>query len=445
MIKKQKLKSLGSSLRLPHEHFVLDNGLTVLVHSSRELPRSALNMLYRVGAAHDPHRRRGLAHLFEHLMFMGTARVPEGQFDLLMEQYGGSNNAFTSEDFTSYHEEGPGRMLETFLWLEADRLATFADNLTQKKLDLQREVVINELRQSYENEPYGRASLELPRLLYPRKHPYSWPIIGSIEDLRDVTVEDTRRIFRSHYAPANAVLVVAGDIDVSQAKQMVTKHFAWIPAAPTSPMKHPRPANLRQEIRRLLVDKVELPKIIYAWHSPAQFSPGDAQMDLAADLLSSGKQSRLHRRLVYDLQLAVDVSAMQESRRFGSQFVIDITLRSDADAATIATVEKETAAILKNFIEQPIRPKELACARNCLHSEFVARLEVLSRRAEQLAIYQAQLGRADAVAEDFARYEQTSAQSIKQWARDIIGHQRRVALLIVPPSLGKKAKSTWLA
>jgi predicted Zn-dependent peptidase len=412
-------------LRMPYERHRLKNGMEVILHPDTRLPRVAVNVLFRVGSRDDPRGRTGMAHLFEHLMFMGTRRVPENQFDLLMEEMGGSNNAFTTEDLTDYYDVGPSRILETLLWVEADRMATLARAMTRKKLEVQREVVLNELRQSYENAPYGKLHLALPGLLYSPGHPYSWPVIGSKDDLRSVTVEDTRRLFQRFYSPRNASLVVAGRFEVEGAMELVRRHFEHIPAERHAASRRTAAgsAKISRDIRQTFVDRVELPRLELVWHSPPTFAPGDADMDLASSVLAVGKQSRLHRALVYDLQLALDVDAHQDSRQLGSLFVIEITGRPGVERRAI---ERALEGVLARFLEKPPSARELERAKNGFETDFIGRLEQVSRRAELLNLYSATAGEPDYLEADLERYRRVTVESMHRHARRVVSRPRAV-------------------
>jgi predicted Zn-dependent peptidase len=246
-------------------------------------------------------------------MFMGTKRAPSKAFDEWMESAGGSNNAWTSTDFTDYHETGPSTLLPLFLWLEADRLETLGREIDQPKLDLQRDVVRNERRQTIENRPYGKVELRMPELMYPESHPYHHPVIGSHADLEAASVRDVRSFFEEHYVPSKAALVVAGDVRAGEVKDIVERYFGSIPktAPDTKPPSPLAPPKLDKVVRETIEDKVEMTKIIIAFHSPAHFEPGDAELDLLASILSSGKTSRLYKSLVYDKALAQSVGATQ--------------------------------------------------------------------------------------------------------------------------------------
>src|SRR5262245_47525531 len=253
----------ASSLDLPSQQTKLSNGLTVIVHEDHLLPQVATNIIYRVGSKDEQVGRTGFAHLFEHLMFMGTKRAPLKAFDEWMEAAGGTNNAWTSADFTDYHEAGPSTLLPLFLWLEADRLAELGHEIDQPKLDLQRDVVRNERRQSIENRPYGKVELRMPELMYPESHPYHHPVIGSHADLEAATVKDVRAFFDDFYRPGNAALVVAGDVRAADVKDIAQRYFGFIPgtssytgAVPPPPKVKPPVPKLDKVVRETLEDKV---------------------------------------------------------------------------------------------------------------------------------------------------------------------------------------------
>src|SRR5262245_41834045 len=216
-------------LTIAFDTFVLENGLPVILHVDRSSPLVAVDVWYHVGSKDEAQGRTGFAHLFEHLMFMGSRNAPYPAFDAIMESWGGHNNGTTSNDRTNYYEIGPRNLLETFLWLEADRLATLPDVITDEELERQRKVVQNERRQSYENRPYGRGELVIPESMYPASHPYHWPTIGSHEDLVAATVDDVRAFFDKFYRPSNASLVIAGDFDPAAARALVDRYFGWQP------------------------------------------------------------------------------------------------------------------------------------------------------------------------------------------------------------------------
>jgi len=428
-----------SSVDLPFSQTKLANGLTVIVHEDHALPQVATNIVFRVGSKDEQAGRTGFAHLFEHLMFMGTKRAPAKAFDEWMESSGGSSNAWTSSDFTDYHEHGPSTLLPLFLWLEADRLETLGRQIDQPKLDLQREVVRNERRQSVENRPYGKVELRLPELLYPESHPYHHPVIGSHADLEAAGVEDVRKFFDQHYVPAQASLVVAGDVRASDVNALAEKYLGIVhreaPATPALAAPLP-PPPLGKVVRETIPDKVEMTKIIMAYHSPAHFQPGDAELDILASVLSSGKTSRLYKTLVYEKAMAQSVDATQDSSLLSSIFTVEIMVRPGVSADA---VEKVTDAVLAQVTAKPPTEEELARAKNQIRFDFVDRLQSIEARARLLNMYWGEKGDPGYVQEDLARYERASADDVLAQAKKTLTPGSRVVLTVVPASGNAKA------
>jgi zinc protease len=431
----------ASALDLPYVETKLSNGLTVIVHEDHLMPQVATNIIYRVGSKDEQPGRTGFAHLFEHLMFMGTKRAPSKAFDEWMESAGGSNNAWTSSDFTDYHEAGPSTLLPLFLWLEADRLAELGREIDQPKLDLQRDVVRNERRQSIENRPYGKVELRLPELMYPESHPYHHPVIGSHADLEAASVRDVRAFFEQYYVPSNAALVVAGDVSAADVKDIAQRYFGIIPSPPpATTVQSAKPAlpvpKLDKVVRETIEDKVEMTKIVMAFHSPAHFEPGDAELDLLGSILSTGKTSRLYKSLVYDKALAQSVDATQESSLLSSVFTIEIMVRPGVSADQ---VEKVTDAVLADVIAKPPSEEELKRAKNQVSFAFVDRLQSLTSRARLLNMYWAEKGDAGFVNKDLDRYNQATAASVHAQAQKTLTLGGRVIIRVVPEGAKSKA------
>src|SRR5690242_17492017 len=295
------------SIQVPYTSFKLPNGLTVILHEDHTVPIVTVNMWYHVGSSRERPGRTGFAHLFEHLMFMGSGHVKPGEFDEWLESVGGSNNGSTAEDRTNYWINVPSNALELALFLESDRMGYLLDTMTPQTVDAQRDVVKNERRQSYENRPYGQADITLTEMLYPANHPYHWPVIGYMPDLTAASYDDVVAFFKKYYAPSNASLVVAGDIDTAKTRALVEKWFGDIkPGAAVEPTSVPGVA-LTGVQRKTITDKVQLPKLYLAWLTPPHLAPMDAALDVVADVLTGGKNSRLYKRLVYDLQIAQSV------------------------------------------------------------------------------------------------------------------------------------------
>jgi len=396
-------------LTISFDKFVLENGLPVILHVDRSSPLVAVDVWYHVGSKDESPGRTGFAHLFEHLMFMGSRNAPYPAFDAIMEAWGGHNNGTTSNDRTNYYEIGPRNLLETFLWLEADRLATLSDVITDEELERQLKVVQNERRQSYENRPYGRAELVVPESMYPPTHPYHWPTIGSHEDLEAATVADVRAFFERFYRPSNASLVIAGDFDPTEARALVEKYFAWQPKLPPPERSAPPAAPaLDRNVEVALTDRVQLPRLRLAWHSPALFAVGDADLDMAAHVLGGGKSSRLYRSLVFEQRLAQDVFAYQGSQMLGSLFQVGATAKPGQSLDSITTaVQKE----IERLAADGPTEAELARARNTHLADFYKGLDHLQTRGDLLNHYQHVLGDPDGVGRDVARYERTTVAS----------------------------------
>jgi zinc protease len=337
-------------------------------------------------------------------MFEGSAHVAAGQFDRLLEDVGGINNGSTTPDRTNYWITVPSHALDLALWLEADRMGWLPAAMTQEKLDNQRSVVINERRQSYENRPYGLANEHLLAALYAPDHPYSWPTIGSTEDLLAATLDDVMAFFRTWYAPNNATLAVAGAVRTSEVRAAVEDWFGGVARGPATPAVAAAPARLAAEHRDVLEDEVHLARLYLAWHSPAAFAPGDAALDFAAHALAHGKASRLYRTLVYDEQIAQDVVAYQRSGRMGSMFVTVATARP---GTSLREIELRVRAAVESIAADAITADEIERARSLTESGFVDELQTVGGfggRADRLNLYAFHTGDAGFLQRDLERY-----------------------------------------
>lgn len=426
------------SVDIPFEKYTLKNGLTVILHQDRSLPLVAVNILLKVGSRYERQGRTGFAHLFEHLMFMGTRRVPTKMFDSWMEAEGGWNNAWTSNDRTDYYDVGPAHALPLLLWMEADRFSSLADDMDLEKLNAQRDVVRNERRQTSENEPYGKLELRLPELMWPKGHPYHHPVIGSHADLQAATVDDVKSFFREWYIPANASLVIAGDFDTAEVKKMVEDRFGWIPAGTVTPAPKVPATKLAGVVRETIEDNVELPKVLMAWHSPKHHAPGDADLDLLAAILDRGKSSRLYKALVYDEPLAQTVSAYQASQDQGSYFAVEAIARP---GVTPAALEKAIDEQLKKVLAEGVTGEELERARNQYETGFVSRLQSLASRASMLNMYESTEGDPGFAERDLQRYRDASTASVHKWAKSTIDLEARVVVHVIPKADDTKGAS----
>ena len=423
-------------LEVSYTQFTLANGLNVILHEDHSVPVVSVNVWYHVGSANERQGRTGFAHLFEHLMFMGSGHVAPGEFDAWLEGAGGNNNGSTSNDRTNYWINVPSNALELALFLESDRMGFLLDTMTPETVDAQRDVVKNERRQSYENRPYGAADLALAEMLYPPGHPYHWPVIGYMDDLSAASYEDVVAFFRRYYAPANASLVIAGDIDAASARAAVEQWFADVAPGPTpEPMSLPGVA-LTEVVRQTLTDRVQLPRVTLAWLTPAMLEPGDAALDVLADVLADGKNSRLYKRLVYDLQIAQSVEAYQDSGALSSHFVIEATARPGHTIEEIQRIVDEEVATLQR--DGP-SDREVQRAINQMEASFYGRMERVGGfggKADQLNAYFSRTGDPDWFNEDLARYRALAPSDIRAAARAFLPPTRRVELVVVPASEG---------
>ena len=414
---------------LTNERYTLDNGLTVILHEDRSTPMVAVNVWYRVGSGDEQPGRTGFAHLFEHVMFMGSEHVPVGAFDQWLEAAGANNNGSTTRDRTNYFEWMPSNALPLALWLEADRLGWLLPTMDQAKLDLQRDVVKNERRQSYDNVPYGRAFETILAAVFPAGHPYSWPTIGSMTDLSAASLEDVKQFFRTYYAPNNATLAIAGDFNRDSVKVWVQRYFSEIPRGPAMP---PRPATREVTIPKdtflVLEDKVQLPRLYYSWPSAKAFHADDASLDLLSYVLAGDKNSRLYKRLVYEMQVAQDVSAFQVSGRLDGMFGVTVTSKPGQSPARMAQLVNEE---IRKLSAQGITDRELARAQNTYRAQFLDQLASVNGKADQLNFYDYFAGTPDYVRQDAARYAAVSAADVQRVARDYLG-KPKVVLTVVP-------------
>lgn len=418
-------------MNIAFEKHTLANGLDVLVHEDRGCPIVAVNLWYHVGSKNEVPGRTGFAHLFEHLMFEGSEHHDHGFFQPL-QAAGGTLNGSTNADRTNYWEVMPSNALELALWMESDRMGYLLPALTDAKFNNQRDVVLNERRQNYENRPYGLAPMVMLAALYPPDHPYHWTTIGEVDDLHAARLEDVRAFFARYYHPANASLSLAGDITVDQAMQLARAYFEDIPAGPTVSPVRPDAVTLTEERRLLHEDRVELPRLYIAWHTSAMFADGDADLDLAADVLANGKTSRLYQRLVFERRIATDVSATQNSREVSGFIQIAATAAPGHVLAELETIMIEEIARLA--ADGPTA-EEMERGRVQAESQFMFRLQSIGGfggKSDQLNAYNTFLSDPDYFVRDLDRYRRVTRESLRRTVDEYANHGRRVALSVVP-------------
>lgn len=416
---------------IPHVKVTLDNGLDVIVHEDHGCPIVAVNVWYHVGSKNERPGRTGFAHLFEHLMFEGSAHHPAGYFRPLQEA-GGLVNGSTNPDRTNYWEVTPRGALDRALWMESDRMGYLLPALTREKLDTQRDVVLNERRQRYENQPYGLVPIALAAAHYPPDHPYHWPTIGSPDDLRGASLDDVREFFATFYHPGNASLAVAGDVSVDDALAAVRAHFGEIPAGAAPPPVVPPPvAAAERSAALLLEDRVELPRLYISWASPALFAAGDAELDLAAEVLAGGKASRLYRALIHDRRLATDVVAYQSSQELSGVFGVVATAAPDR---TLTEIDAVVTDELARFAADGPTDDELERALHRLEGDIAWQRQSVGGfggRSDRLNSYNVFAGTPAYADADFDRYIRATPRGVAAAAAGL-APSLRIALSVVP-------------
>jgi zinc protease len=414
--------------QLKFEKYKLDNGLEVILSEDHRLPMVAVNLWYHVGPANELPGRTGFAHLFEHMMFEGSRHVPGSSHFHFLEAAGSSDiNGTTDFDRTNYFETLPSNQLELALWLESDRMGYLPDKLDQANLSNQQDVVRNERRQSVENAPYGVVEEGLFHELFPKEHPYYGDVIGSHLDIQSAKLEDVRNFFKLYYAPNNASLAIVGDFDPQKARVMVEKYFGPLKRGEDVPKIQAHTPSIMTPRRKTIEDNVQLPRVYMGWLTSPIFKPGDAEADLAATILGGGKSSRLYKKLVYEKQIAQDVSVNQQSLILGSVFEVQVTAKT---GVKLEDLEKAVNVEMDTFRKEGPTVAELARARNVIESRIIAGLETLGGFggvADRLNSYNHYLGTPDFLAADIGRYENASKESILAFAQgQLNGNQQAV-------------------
>ncbi|MBA2299251.1 MAG: insulinase family protein [Chloroflexi bacterium] len=420
--------------------FYLDNGLRVILHEDRSTPIVAVNLWYHVGSKNEVRGRTGFAHLFEHMMFQGSKHYDADYFKPLQEA-GGTLNGSTNADRTNYWETVPSNYMELALFLESDRMGFLLDAMTEEKLNNQRDVVMNEKRQNYDDRPYGLVPERIAATLYPPEHPYSWITIGSLEDIKAATIADVKDFFRRFYTPNNASLCLAGDFDRDDARQSVEKHFGSIPRGPEVFRVQAERARLNAEVRYTIEDRVTLPRVYLTWHTVAQMTEDDAALDILSNILVGTKAARIHRALVYEKQIAQDVSAFHNSRELGGYFQIVATAKPEV---SIHQLEAAINEELEHIKREGATAEEIERAYNICEASFIYSIQTVGgfgSKSDQLNLYATFFDKPDFFAEDLARYRRVTMADIQSVAERYLTHERFV-LSVVPqaPSATKAAK-----
>ena len=415
----------------------LDNGLRVILHEDHSTPIVAVNIWYHVGSKNEVRGRTGFAHLFEHMMFQGSKHY-DNDFFVPLQEAGGTLNGSTNSDRTNYWEVVPSNFLELALWLESDRMGYLLDALTEEKLTNQRDVVKNEKRQNYDNRPYGLVGEILAATMYPEDHPYNWLTIGSLEDLDAASLEDISAFFRRYYTPNNASLVIAGDFLEADARQLVEKYFGRIKRGPlVEPVVAPLP-QLERETRVQMEDRVSLPRIYLSWHAVPQWTKDDAALDTLSTVLAGGKGSRLYKSLVYEQQIAQDVTAFNNSREIAGQFQIVATAKPGKSLEELEQAINDELEKIKG--DAPPTVEEMERAYNARESSFIYSLQTIGGfggRSDQLNQYAVFLGDPGFFQQDLKRYRAVEAAEVSRVAEHYLTDKRFV-LNVVPGARAKE-------
>ncbi|MEO5799175.1 MAG: pitrilysin family protein [Gemmatimonadales bacterium] len=422
----------AQGITVPATVDTLSNGLRIIVHEDASAPIVSVNTWFWVGSGSEKPGRTGFAHLFEHLMFMGSEHAPYPQFDRLLEAAGADNNGSTTEDRTNFYEAGPVSALPLMLWLDADRMGFLLPTMDTPKVDAQRDIVKNERRQSYENQPYGLVADVMPKLMYPSTHPYSWPVIGSMADLSAASLEDVKDFFRKYYAPNNAVITVAGAVKHDSVLALVKHYFGQIPRGPAIDRPDPVQPQLAADTSVVLEDRVQLPRLYYNFESVRAGADDDAALQVAAYVLSGAKNSRLDQRLVYTDQTASDVSAGPDHRKLAGEFGVTATARP---GHALPELQRAVDDELRKLADKGPTDRELQQARNSLEAGFIRRIQTVQGKADQLNRYYYQTGEPDGFQKNLDKLRAVTADDVRRVVSKYLLGPRAI-VSVVP--MGKK-------
>ncbi|HEY4304134.1 MAG TPA: pitrilysin family protein [Gemmatimonadaceae bacterium] len=419
-------------MRIPIETFRLENGLFVTLSEDHTAPIVAVNLWYHVGSANEPPGRTGFAHLFEHMLFQGSADVEANEHFELVQRAGGTLNGSTWLERTNYFETVPSNQLELALWLEANRMGKLLPAMTQQKLDTQRAVVMNERRWSMDNQPYGTWLEKLPALAFPDEHPFHHSLMGSMEDLTAASLQDVAQFFATYYTPDNAVLSIAGDFDPAEAKQFVEKHFGPIPRGKGKPPlpEMSLPPVFGQWKREVVPDDVMLPRLFLAFRTPAFGSPEYYAASVAGAVLGLRNGSRLKRRLVRERQVAAEAAAFTFDLSKGTDlFVVDVTARPNI---TPEQLEQEVAYEIDAVVRDGVTEEEVQRAVALIQTMFVSSMQEAGERADKISMFATYFGKPELINDEVDRYRAVTTDQVNAFIRERLGENNRASLLYVP-------------
>jgi len=419
-------------MRIPVENFELDNGLRVTLSQDKTAPIVAVNLWYHVGSANERLDRTGFAHLFEHMLFQGSEHVGANEHFELVQRAGGTLNGSTWLERTNYFETVPSNQLALALWLEADRMGALLPAMTQKKLDTQRDVVKNERRWSVDNQPYGTCWEKIQELSYPESHPFHHSLIGSMEHLSEASLDDVAQFFRTYYTPDNAVLTIAGDFEIDEAKELVGKYFGDIPRGKDRPplSNMDLPPIFGKPVRSVVEDDVSLPRVYISFRSPVFGSEDYYAASVAGAILGMRRGSRLYRSLVRERQTAADAAAFTFDLAKGADLlIVDVTARPEVSAEKL---EEEVLREIDLLIHDGVSAEEVERAVALIQTDMITAMQTASERADRLSMFATLFGNADLVNEQADRYAAVTAERVNAFARERLIPENRATLIYIP-------------
>lgn len=419
---------MNDILNIKYEKHILDNGLEVVLYQDKSLPIVSVNLWYKVGSANETNGKTGFAHLFEHMMFQGSKNVPKEKHFKYIEEAGGNLNGSTSFDRTNYYETLPSNSLELALWLESDRMGFLLEALTQEKLDNQKDVVMNERRQRFDNQPYGLSWELIFSNLFPENHPYHWPTIGWMKDIEIFELSDVSEFFKTYYSPNNASLVVGGNIEYDSALELVKKYFNEIPMGKPIPKISIPNVELTKNKKIIHEDNVQLSKIYLTWETAKLYDTDDATLDILSDVLTGSKNGRLFKSLVFDKQIAQDISSFQYSADITGMFIIIATAKP---GVSLEELKREIEIELNEIIENGITDKEFQRSINTVKSSFIYSLQNLNSMVNQINNYNSNLGEPNSFIYDLKRFQKLAPIEVKDVAKKYLKNHF-VELHIIP-------------
>lgn len=430
----EQVKARPGETQIPYQKYQLDNGLTVLLHKDTSDPLVHVDVTYHVGSAREEIGKSGFAHLFEHMMFQGSENVADEQHIKLITEAGGSMNGTTNSDRTNYFETVPANQLEKMLWLESDRMGYLLKAVTQDKFEVQRETVKNERGQRIDNVPYGRLRERIAEALFPREHPYSWPVIGYMEDLDRVNVNDLKAFFMRWYGPNNATITIGGDFNETEALTLVKQYFSPIP-------KGPEVVNAERPLIRLdndryisMEDNVHLPLVTLTYPTVYVRHQDEAPLDILSDILGDGKTSIFYKNLVKN-RLTVDAGVSHPCAELACRFMM-YALPHPAARKSLKDIEKVIRDSLAEFEARGVTDEDLQKSKAKFESQFIFGLQSVSGKVSQLAAYETFTGNPNYITEDIARYNNVTKQDVMRVYRQYIKDTGAVVMSVVPMGKG---------